>query len=109
MRLAHFIKNGCRAMLGRNLKLTADMVLHKLSEKGIVLIPEQIIIPYARTDKDLFNIRQLPHTAQNIEIFAVVNIQIFAGLRRKAFFALAFWKDFAILSLLGYDSSFGRT
>ena len=57
MRLAHFVENGCGAMLGRNLKLTADMMLNKLFEKRIVLILKEIIISDTRTDKHLFNAR----------------------------------------------------
>ena len=55
--LAHHLKHVIIDMLGRNLKLTADMMLNKLSEKRIVLILKEIIVSDTRTDKHLFNAR----------------------------------------------------
>ena len=89
MRLAHFIKHRRRAMLGRNFKLTADMMLYKLFKKCIVFITKEIIVSYSRTDKHFFNFWQFPYRSQYIEILAVVGFKLRAWRRSKALFTFA--------------------
>ena len=89
MRLAHFVKHSRGAVLGSDLELTAHMIFNKLPYEIVILILEQIVISYARADKHFFDLRQISDLTQDVEIFAVVNGKIGAGLRCKAFFALA--------------------
>lgn len=60
MRLAHSVKHRSGAMLGCDLKLTADMVSYQFPEKGIAFICHYIIKAYSRTDKYIFNFRNGP-------------------------------------------------
>ena len=71
-------------MLGRNLKLPADMIPAKLAEKFIVLVGNKIIVPYAAADKHLFNSAYLPQLAQKLKIIAMVNLGVLADARIKA-------------------------
>ena len=64
------------------------MVLHQLPEKAVVLILQQIIIPDARANKHLFNSLYGTDGAQNIQILALIRLQLLAGLGGKALFAL---------------------
>lgn len=89
MRLAHFIEHHRRAMLGGDLELAADVVGYKLPEEAVVLILKQVIIAYARADKDLLDLGERAHGAQDIEILGVVGLEPRARLGGKAFLALA--------------------
>ena len=89
MRFSHFVKHRRGAMLRRNLQLTRNVVLHKLSEKVLILVEQKIIVANATSYKNLFYIRQFSDTAQNIKVFAVVNAKVFARPGRKALFTLA--------------------
>ena len=63
-------------MLWRHLELSADVVFHKLSEKGIVLIKHQIIKSYSRTYEYFLDIRKIPKLAQKRQIIRMVNFEI---------------------------------
>ncbi len=106
MRLAHFIEHHRRAMLGGDLELAADMMGYKLPEEAVVLILKQIIIAYARADKDLLDLGERAHGAQDIEILGVVGLEPRARLGGKAFLALA--KSPALLPIAGRAAEIGR-
>ncbi len=61
-------------MLRRNLKLTADMVAHKLAEKSIAFVAQHIVKAYSAADKYLFDSRQFLHSFQKLNILAVIRL-----------------------------------
>ena len=87
-----------RTVLGRHLQLPADMMLHKLAEKLLVLIPNQVIVPDAAADEYLFHLWQRPHPAQNVQILAVVDDQPAARLWCKAMLAACTHAVFHLLA-----------
>ena len=86
-------------MFRRDLELTADMITDKLLEKFIVFIVNEVVEANTRTDKDLFDFGERTDAAKQMQILAVVDHEVFAGLGRKAFSALAHTAFF--LSLAG--------
>ena len=72
-------------MFWRDLKLTAYMVLYKLTEEGFILIQHKIVKAHTATYKHLFYTRQLAHGAQNRQIVLVVNDKVFASLCADTF------------------------
>ena len=76
-------------MFGSHFELTADMIFDQLLKEALVPILKQIVIPYTRTYKNLFDLRQLAQGAQDIKIFLMVGFKSRTGLGRKTFFALA--------------------
>ena len=59
------------------------MILDELSEKTVIRIVHQIVKPNARPDKDLFNALDRPHPAQQLPVFAMIHLQLGAGLGRQ--------------------------
>ena len=88
MRLAHFIEHHRRAMLGGNLELAADVMGYKLPEEAVILILKQVIIAYARADKDLLDLGERAHGAQDIEILGVVGLELGHGSGARHFLPL---------------------
>ena len=86
-------------MFRRDFELTADMITDKLLEKFIVFIVNEVVEANTRTDKDLFDLGERTDTSEQMQILAVVDHEVFAGLGRKAFSALAHTAFF--LSLAG--------
>ena len=71
MRLAHFIKNRRRTMLGGNSQLTADVILYEFTEKFVIFIFNKVIKTDSAADKHLFNALEISQLSQNIKIFRV--------------------------------------
>ena len=72
-------------MLGRDLKLTAYVVLNELAEEGVVLVVQQIIKSNPRTDKYLFDLGELFDFLDKLYVFGVVGNKIFARCGGEAF------------------------
>ena len=72
------------AMLGRNLELSRNVMCHELTEEGSILIISEIVKADARADEHALNARDLLDLAQHIGILSVIDLKIFAGLRREA-------------------------
>lgn len=89
VRLAHFIKHHCGAMLWSDLKLSADVVFYKLTHELVIFILYKIIVANAAADKNLFYLWYLTKLPQHFKIFCMVNNKRLAGLRSKTFFTLA--------------------
>ena len=79
----HGVQHRCGAMLRRNFQLSRYMIPDKLSEKTPVRVEHKIIEANSGADEDLFNSGNFFCLCENIEIFAVVNTQIFAGGRSE--------------------------
>ena len=78
-RFAHAGKHRVGAMLGRDLELTADVILHQLAEKGVVGIGHEVIKANAAADKDLFHLRERLDLLDQLHVFGVIHLQILAG------------------------------
>ena len=78
-------KNVIRAMLGRDLQLTADVIADELFEEVVVFIAHQIIESDTRSDKHLFDARELFDLLDHMHIFAVIDLEIFTGSWRETF------------------------
>ena len=76
-------------MLGSNLQLTAYVILYKLFKECFILIIHKVVKAYSRSDKYLFNSWKLFYLFNKSDVFAVVNLKIFARLWGKAFAARA--------------------
>ena len=97
-RLAHIMQNLVRAMLGRNLELTRNVIFDKLLEKRVVLILQKVVKAYSGTHENLFYTFKITQFSQYIQIFLMIYshifarsgkqaLPIFAGARFKLFFA----------------------
>ena len=95
-RLAHIAEDVITAMLGSDLKLTADVIFHELLEEGLVLIAHHIVEAYSRTNKHLFDLRERRHTTKKLDVFGVIDLEVFTRRRCKA---LAVCAD-AVLQLM---------
>ena len=71
MRLAHFVENCRRTMLGGNPQLTADVILYEFTEKFVIFIFDKVIKTDSAADKHLFNALEISQFSQNIKIFRV--------------------------------------
>ena len=60
--LAHCGKNACRAMLGRDLELTADVMRDELIKERGILVEHEVIKADARADKYSL------HTVERLDI-----------------------------------------
>ena len=89
VRLAHLVQHVVDTMLGGNLELPADVVLHQLLQKGGVGVGVEVVVADARADKHLFDPRQFAQFAQNADILHVIHLQLRAGLGRQALAVLA--------------------
>ena len=89
MRLAHFIKNHCRAMLGSNFELTADVILAELAEKSSVLVGQKIVKSETGADKHFFDAGQGAELSKERKVVAVVHLEIGTGLRVQTAAVLA--------------------
>ena len=89
VRLSHVVEHARHAVLGRDLELAGDVVFDELGQKGTSLVLEQIVIPDARADEDLLHAGDRAKTTQQLDIFRVVGIEIFAGVGGEAVFVAA--------------------
>ena len=76
-------------MLGRDLELARNVVLHQLAEKGVVMVGHHVIIPQAGAHKDLFDAFNLPQFAQQIQVIRMIGLQAFTGRGEQAALVLA--------------------
>ena len=83
-RLSHHRKSIIGAMLGSNLELTRNMVLHKLSEERVVGVTHQIIESDSGPDEYALHACDALYLTKHIRILGVVHLQIFTRRRRKA-------------------------
>ena len=107
-RLAHHDERVIRAMLGRYLQLARNVVADELFKEGVVLIVYKVIKSYSRTDKDLFDTRNLLHLGEHVHILAVIYLKI---LTRGGGKALSVSADTTLLLLLagGVSEVCGRS
>ena len=84
IRLAHAAQDRGRAVLGGNLQLARDVILHQLAEEGIVRIRHQIVKTNARADKHLLDPRQGLDGTQKINVLSVVSDEVRTGRGGKA-------------------------
>ena len=89
MGLAHHIKHSSGAVLGSDFQLTAYVVFDKLTHKLVVLVLDKIIVSYAAADKNSLYTFNFTYLTENVKIFLMIYLKIFAWLRRKALSALA--------------------
>lgn len=89
VRLAHFVKDYCRAVLWGNFELTAYVMHYQLFHELVVLVLDKVIVADSRTDKYFFHALDLAYLAQHGEILGVVNFKCGARLRCKTFLAHA--------------------
>ena len=59
-------------MLGSHLKLTRNVVRHKLTEEGIILVINQIVKPDSASDKDLFYLIYFFYFTEHMSILCVI-------------------------------------
>ena len=83
-RLAHHHKSIICTMLGRNLKLTRNVMRNKLTEEGIVVIVDKVIKANTRSYKHLFDTRKRLYLTKKMSILAVINLKVLTGSRSKA-------------------------
>ena len=76
MRLAHLVQNMVDTVLWCNLELSADVVFYQLLHKGWVWISDCIIVADARADKHFLDALDLAQFAQQVDIFAVVDVHV---------------------------------
>ena len=72
-------------MLGRDLELSADVIADELAEEGVAFVLEQIVKADAAADEYLFDARQSLDLFNQVLIFAVVDLEVGAGLGGKTF------------------------
>ena len=77
--LAHALEDRIGHVLGGDLQLAGDMVLHELPEEGVLLIRQQIIEPDAAAHKHFFHAGNFPELAQEGDVVGVVRPHILAG------------------------------
>ena len=71
-------------MLGCDLELAGDVILDELGQKRTALVLKEIVVADARADEDLLHAGDRAKTTQQLDIFRVVGIEIFAGVGGKA-------------------------
>ena len=71
-------------MLRRNLELTADMVLAKLTQESVGFIRHDIVIAQTGTHENLFDLRQRTDFAQQLDVIRMIDDHIRTGLREQA-------------------------
>ena len=76
VRFAHLVQNMVDTVLRCNLELSADVVFYQLLHKGRVWISDCIIVADARTDKHFLDSLDLAQFAQQVDIFAVVDVHV---------------------------------
>ena len=86
-RLAHIGQGVGGAVLRGHLQLARDVVFHQLLEEGFVGVGHQVVEADAAADEHLFDPRQSPQPAQDIQVVLVVYDQVGAGLGRQAVLA----------------------
>ena len=84
MRLTHVVQHRGHAVLRRHLQLAADVVLHQLAEKVLILVLQHVVIADAAADEHFFHLRELAQPPQKLRVLRVVGVQIFARLGGKA-------------------------
>ena len=83
--LAHIGENTCRAMLGRNLELSRNVVADELAEEGVVGVCHEVVKADSRADEYLFDSGNSLDRLDQIVIFLVIDLEVGAGLGREAF------------------------
>ena len=83
-RLTHQGKDVGRHMFWRDFKLTRHMILHKLTQKRVVRVEHGIVKTHTRAHKHFLYSWNLAQFAQELDIIAVVGLQIGTRLGRKA-------------------------
>ena len=78
-RLIHTVKHGVVDMLGRDFKLTADVIGYEFPEKRPVGIVHKIIESYSAPDENLPDLGQSPEPSQKRKIPAVIDFKVRTG------------------------------
>ena len=84
-RLAHAGEHLIRAVLGRDLQLSADVVMDELLEEALVGVSHHVVKADARADEDLLDLRQSLDPRKQLDILRVVDDKILAGCRSETF------------------------
>ena len=82
--LAHASQNRGGAMLGGDLQLTRYVILHQLTEEGVVGIGQQVVEADARADEYLFHLGQSLDGLQKLNVLGMVGDEVGAGLGGEA-------------------------
>ena len=88
-RLAHVGQGVGGAVLRGHLQLAGNMVLHQFLEEGVVRVGHQVVEPDAAADEDLLDAGQLPDTAEDLQVIAVIHDHVGAGGGGQAVLAAA--------------------
>ena len=80
---AHASKHTVGTMLGSNLELTADVVTYQLAKEIILFVKHQIVKANAASNKDLFYARYRFCLLDELGVFGVIDLQVFARCGRK--------------------------
>ena len=72
-------------MLGRNFKLSRNVVADQFSEKAVIFVVHQIVKTDSGADKYLFDFWYLLDLFDQLDILFVICFKIFARCGRKAF------------------------
>lgn len=74
MRFSHFIKDYCGAMLRRDFKLSADVILYEFTHEFIVLVLYKVVIADTRTYKHALYALDCANFTQHIEVLGVIHL-----------------------------------
>ena len=83
--LSHTVEHIRAAMLRRDLELAAHMVREQLTHKAVVAFEHHVVVAKPGSDKYMLDAGQFPQIAQDVEIFAVVDLQRRAWRGRQTF------------------------
>ena len=83
-RLAHVVQYARAYVFRRDLQLTGYVVAHQFIQEIRFRILQYVVKTDAGSDEHLFHAVDRAQTAQNIDVFRVIRLQIFARLREQA-------------------------
>ena len=87
--LAHAAQHAGADVFRGHLELAADVVGDEFAQKRPVLIREGVVKAHAGAHEHLFHPGNFAQGAEDVHIFAVAGVEVFAGLGEEALFALA--------------------